>query len=492
MSNPQRKKSSRHAQHGFNRAAYPEPDKIVNEYSGQTLLMEAVLNKDLLKVEQLLASGAYPDKTDKDGKSALHHAVRTGQEEIAHLLLKQGASINLRDKTLATPLFEALESPQPFEMLTFLMRNGADADITDSSNMVPLHVAARKSAPNIIDLLSKTTRNPARPDSGGMTPLHYACQSNSLSAIKCLVEDGAPLLCANNTGDTPLHLATARLSGESDIVSYLLTTDGARLVNAVNMDGRTPLHQALSYNKQDLARKMLEAGADPNMPDGRGLTPLRIAAQQWNANGDIVLLLIHHGADVNRKTQKAESTALHQALEVNNMTVIRILLEHDADVNAKDQLEYTPLMLAVTRSMSSAVELLLQAGADMDMRNKSGQTALHLACIYSKPFEAGLLLNNKADPNAKDQNGQTPLHLAVNRNYTSYELGSKLLAAGGDPLLKDKEGASPYDLAYERNEYSLVTLFRKKVEERGQTYTPRDRPPPPPSSPWRDDYYNPW
>lgn len=486
MSNPQRKKNSNHARQGFNRAVYPQPDKVVNEFTGQTLLIEAILNKDILKIEQLLASGARPDKADKDGKSALHYAVRSGQEEVAQLLLKHGAAINPRDKTLATPLFEALESPRPFEMLIFLLRNGADANIADNTNMIPLHGAAKKSGSDIINLLAKTTQNPARPDNNGMTPLHYACQLNQLNAVKTLLSDGATLLCANNTGDTPLHLATGRIGADNDIASYLLTTDAAKLVNAVNLDGRTPLHLAISADKKDLVQKMLEVGADPNLADERGQTPLRLASQQWNANGDIVLLLIHNGADVNSKSAKADSTPLHQAIETSNLAVIKILIEHNADVNAQDQLQSSPLMLAVTRSFSGTVELLLQAGADTGLRNKAGQTALHLSCTYGRTYESSLLLSHKADPNAQDLSGSTPLHMSVNRGYMTPELGRILLKSGGDPLLKDNSGASPYDLAYEGNYYSLVTVFKKKLDEKGLFYTPRNRPPPPP---WNDYHH---
>ena len=102
---------------GFNGVVYRQPDKIVDVSTGRTMLIDAILKGDGKRIERLLASGANPGKTDKKGKSPLHFAACLGQLETVRLLLQQGAQVNPRDKTLATPLLEALDGPRPLEML---------------------------------------------------------------------------------------------------------------------------------------------------------------------------------------------------------------------------------------------------------------------------------------------------------------------------------------------------------------------------------------
>jgi len=470
----------------FKGAIYPQPDKVINPATGRTLLIDAILSADNEKIEYLLEAGASTYKPDIDGKSPLHYAARLGQLATISLLLKQGAAINPRDKTLATPLFEALESPSPLETLEYLLKEGADANIADDNNVVPLHAFARKCRDEkAIRLLTRATENPNRPDTKGMTPLHYACQQNTLAAIQALLEEGLSVLSANNEGNTALHLATTR--AEMIIGKYLLTTEAVQLVNAVNINGNTPLHMAINTNQMELVEQMLLAGANPNLPDGNGFTPMLLTAVQWDADDTLMLLLIRNGADVNNKSPAARSTPLVQALNCNNMTLIRLLLDYNADPNAVDRDGLSPLLQAVIRCNDEAIELLLRAGAKMDLKNQNGHTALHIACSYNMPREAVLLLAHKADPNIRDNNGRTPMHAAVNVGYSKFELTRLLLEAGGDPLIKDNDGLTAYDMAYGHNDLDLTGLFKKKLSEKGISYTPK-RPPPPASPPWSGGY----
>ncbi|MBI3440549.1 MAG: ankyrin repeat domain-containing protein [Proteobacteria bacterium] len=479
MGNPSRKADTKHLRPSFNGIIYPQPDKVTDTATGRTMLIDAILNGDSGKVEQLLTSGAHPGKTDYEGKSPLHYAAKAGNVEIVRLLLKHKAALNPPDKKLATPLFEALNSSSPLEIVECLLKAGADANITNRRGEVPLHAAARTANAKVIHCLAQATDNSGRPDNTNMTPLHYACKENTLEAVRSLISEGVPLFTANNDGDTPLHLATART--DSEVAKYLLTTEAAQLINAVNMNGKTPLHLAVSAYNYDLVQKMLLVGADPNMADSKGFTPLRLAAQQWNADPNMTLLLIQNGADVNGKLPITEGTPLLQALETNNTGIVRILLEHDADPNAMDCFGISPLIMAITRSGSAEnVNLLLQAGADPNFITPQKQTALQVACSYGISDGVSLLLAKKADPNIADASGRTPLHMVLGRGYATLELARTLLEAGADPLQKDAKGVSAYDMACDFNDHQLQDLFKKKLGEKGVPYTPERRPPSPP------------
>lgn len=476
---PPPKKTTKSIRPNFKSSAYPQPDKIVDADAGYTLLIDAIIKEDRDKIEVLLEAGASPGKADLDGKSPLHHAARLGQVETVNLLLKYGAHINPRDKTLATPLFEAIHSAKALEIVERLLQAGADADIADSKNLVPLHVAAQHSGKDVVNCLSQATANPNRPDTKGMTALHHACQQKNLAAVRALLQDGVSLMCADDNGDTPLHLVIQGFSQtEKEIIHLLLASGGAPLVNAVNINGKTPLHLAIQGNAFELVQQMLLVGADPNLPDNQGLTPLHLTAMQWNAGEGMMKLLIENGADINKKASSTKGTPLIQALETNNIALVRLLLDCNADPNSADQYGTSPLLLAVLRGTGEAVDLLLQSGAKTNHKNDRGQTALHIACQYGMTREIGLLLAQKADANARDADGRTPLHVAVTLGYANYELSRLLLDGGADPLIKDNNEITPYDLAYERSQQPVLDLFKKKLGEKGLSYTPKNPPPP--------------
>ena len=190
-------------------------------------------------------------------------------------------------------------------------------------------------------------------------------------------------------------------------------------------------------------------------------------------------ILLENGADVNDVSATAETAPLLEAMNNNNMAVVRILLDHNADPNARDRFEMSPLLLAVMRDNAEAVEWLLQAGADPNLPQKK-QSALHLASSYGLVRVAALLLAHKADPNIRDAEGQTPLHMCMSMGYWNLDLPRQLLKAGADPLLKDHHGVTAFDRAYELDKQDIMDMFKAHLAKKGVAYTPK-RPPAPPS-----------
>lgn len=169
------------------------------------------------------------------------------------------------------------------------------------------------------------------------------------------------------------------------------------------------------------AKQIIEAGADLNSKNERGLTALHIAAK-WNdalkdnavtGKYEIAKILIQKGADVNA-VDNERKTPLHWAAEQQNLEFVKLLAVNGAHIHTKDKYGYTPLHFVVGTSWQGAVyvaKFLLENGAIVDSTDNYGNTPLHMSII--NPGAIKLLLRKGADVNAADKNGQTPLHLAA-------------------------------------------------------------------------------
>lgn len=450
----------------FNSTYIREPDKIADAATGMTVLIEAIQKEDLIRLEQLLEAGASPNKATKDGRAPLHHAARLGNTRICDMLFEYGAAVNPRDKQLETPLFDALKAPDPVAMLDFLLKAGLDADIANADGRIPLHAAAESGGTAAIRRLLESTGNPNRPDKKGYQPLHVACEKNTVEAVQAVLFERVAVFSASSDGDTCLHLAAAR-TDTTDVAQYLLKTEAAGLVNAVNINGRSPLHTAVRREHEALARAMIDAGANVNLPDNTGATPLHEAAEVNSLK--MAKLLIENGADVAKSHALRRVTPLILAIKNDSRAMVDLLMRHDADPSQADADGHTPLMAAAYRAADSIVTLLLGAGADAKARDRLGRNVLQhcnsnvKAATLNKLIDAGaeadgrdnwkrspllsaimdhnqalaqVLLERKVDANAQDEQGNAPLNVALQRRQTG--LIDALLKAGASPNTKER------------------------------------------------------
>ncbi|RRQ22886.1 hypothetical protein D6C00_13750 [Thiohalobacter thiocyanaticus] len=126
--------------------------------------------------------------------------------------------------------------------------------------------------------------------------------------------------------------------------------------NVRSPHGVTPLSLAAQNNHLKIARKLLEKGADPNLEDKRaGWFPLMWAS--FNGFDEFVMLLIEHGADVNKRNAHNETAMLHAAFEGRDDTV-RILLDHGADHTVENDKGFTAMKAAKNKGFYRIVEMI--------------------------------------------------------------------------------------------------------------------------------------
>ena len=185
------------------------------------------------------------DVKNKFGLSPLHYAALGGHEEVAKLLLQQGATINTFNAQGLTPLF--LASRDGHEGIVELLSSQQEANLEsgDEEAHTPLCVAVANGHLRIFARLLRRGANPHAKDKNGMIPLHIAAKRGNTDAVKSLLKTldrgkRGNINELDNAGNTPLLYATA--TGKEDLVEALVTA-GAD-VSARNRKGETSLDVA--------------------------------------------------------------------------------------------------------------------------------------------------------------------------------------------------------------------------------------------------------
>jgi len=175
---------------------------------------------------------------------------------------------------------------------------------------------------------------------------------------------------------TPLHYAA--FCGLYNI-SMILATDYPKDVNSQSFDNAsTPLHLTSREGYADVARMLVERGADVSAQAEDGRTPLHSAS--WGGHVDVARMLVERGADVSAQDEDG-GTPLHWASIYGHVDVARMLVERGADVSAQAKDGRTPLHWASSNGHVDVARMLVERGADVSAQAKDGRTPLHWADI---------------------------------------------------------------------------------------------------------------
>lgn len=159
------------------------------------------------------------------------------------------------------------------------------------------------------------------------TPLHLATHQRSAQKMLLLVTRGADVNTQNCDNDTPLHLAIVR-GCDTDTLEVLV--DRGASLEIKGRHGRTALQYAVALNQEDKARLLLGKGADPNTQDVDGRTPLHDAVASNSPSLDFIRQLVAAGAEVNREDNNRR-TPLHEAVQGRKQDAICFLVDQNAD-----------------------------------------------------------------------------------------------------------------------------------------------------------------
>ncbi|WP_339043682.1 ankyrin repeat domain-containing protein [Spiroplasma endosymbiont of Apeira syringaria] len=230
------------------------------------------------------------------------------------------------------------------------------------------------------------------------------------------------------------------------------------------------MHYAVDNCYFEIAKLLLEKGADPNIKDVGG-TPLQIAVSNFNNNIEIVKLLLENDADINIQNKYGNNTILDVLFKNNKIEIIKEILikkiindynekkyidilliyfskyndilsfkwlneNFKIDSNIEDKETFcSPLYYAVNNNNIEIVKLLLENDADINEQDINGCAPLHWAIECNNIEIVKLLLENDADINAQEKSLATPLHLSIYTN--NFDMIKLLLEKGADLNIKD-------------------------------------------------------
>lgn len=367
---------------------------------------EAALLADLIQqgdpaAQEALRRGADVNARQADGTSALHWAVYRNDVEVVKQLLSREADPNVRNIFGSTPLLEAVKVAN-LESVRLLLEAGADPNLGNEDNQTPLMIAADIGSLEISELLiSKGANVNAVETWRGQNALMWASAANHGAVAKLLVKHGA---------DVNLRAASF------DWATQITSEPRAQYRPT---GGLTPLLYAARGGCKECIDAILDAGADINLPDPDGVTPLMVAID--NLHFDVAAHLLKRGAnphafdwwgrtplyvavDVNTLTSRFGEEEIESHNELDAIDVMRLLLEAGVDPNpmlnmhrpgrggnggrfTDDLLNSgaTPLLRAANSMDVEAVRVLLEHGALVDLPNAMGVTPFLAAAGFGSP-----------------------------------------------------------------------------------------------------------
>ncbi len=328
-----------------------------------------------------------------------------------------------------TPLHTAAASNPVPGIIEALVAAGADVHARNQDEETPLHAAWNNPNPAVVQALLRSGADPLARDERGRVADPTACANWNTRAFVTLA--------------LPLHFETCLAQGED-----LQARDGR---------GDTPLHLAAQSEALGAVTFLLGAGADPTARNHAGATPLHAAVH--NRGAEVVTALLEAGSEADAGAGAQGTPLLHAVargrrisfIDTIRASPVNALLDAGADVNAGDSLGTTPLLAAMgprprADSLTDLPLRLLALGADPNVRDGQGRTPLYQAAAFAEgPDVIRALLNAGADPQALANDGTSPLHAGA--ASASSEVIELLLRAGVDPAGRDEGGRTPLHLA---------------------------------------------
>lgn len=444
--------------------------------------------------------GQLIGQSERSSVNYLFACIKNGNlSEVERILVFNGTS-QTDDVTLCHPLCTCASCER-----NWMKHRDLNVHPKDDKGLTPLHVAVLYDQIVIVDFLLDHETDINAVDSDGLTALHYACMKGHQNILLLLLHANANPTVTDSRGNTPLHLAVDR-GHESCVKALLYLSEHMKVpvnANAANDNGDAPLHLAARWGYCAIVRILLEYGANCELSNKKGQTPLRVTYSEDIAEllrcstttGGIcndaalssqrnyvksrqpVSFQQHHWTASESKDSshsKSYASAMQHRMTDKLLTAIvdgdiclacyylGLEVYRERSLGARTNLCHHPLCDCERCSAIGECKLERkgrQRALTINACNDLGETALHMASATGRTKMVQLLLDAGANVNVvtKPEN-RAPLHLACLNDHID---AAKLLlnCATCDVDVKDHNGDSPLHLATVAGNEKLVALL---------------------------------
>ena len=405
-------------------------------------LHRAAAAGDVARVKQLVDEhpGRINDQDPRSGFTALHEAARRGHADVVQALIGAGAAARLRDK----------------------------------DDMTAVDVAIQEHHTEVVKIFAKTISLDSYLDEAVLSG-HIGMTELVLSDM----QEGK----MNRLGRSDYHAKRYReRDQEIDLIDWLNGYYGINVESTdnVDVDGNTPLHAAAISGHTEIAKLLLQAGANVMERNKNGKTPFDLAHEQGYENLAQMLERIPELLEAAKigDTKQVEAlliagtfpdgaTSLHLAANAGHTDVVRLLVNAGANINTllgHSSCGCCPTLLVVLaqtmidgvsrNSSTRRFHLFDDQPPEEQITGFCGETALLLAIVgrTNNPEPVKLLIQAGADPNIPTAySGRTPLHWAMSWpvEREQVELVKLLIQAGADVNAADEFGVTPLQFSAE-------------------------------------------
>lgn len=435
---------------------------------GMSLIHFAAKQDDPTMIGFLLKNNAAIFSFDKSKNTPLHWAahhgrvtniacivdnIRThykGKNVVEDVVKRVMNSPNARN---ITALHRATQHNQ-LEAMKAILTYGADVDAFTNKNKTPLDYALDNRNVEATKLLLEhgaTIRNDYKRLIKLAHPVHNAARKGNLELLTLMLAmGGMDINARDDKGKTPLQTAAAY--GHVNTTAFLMehgATIGQQAITSITTLGEYPVHQAIRFNRVDLASYQLaySKGIEGKNPE-KIETAEKRDAQALGKN-----LLTVLGEDKMNEPNEDGHMPLHIAAWYGRAFAVLALINRKAHIEAKDNEKNRPLHFAALGVHPEIAIFLIKKGASVTKANTVGLTPLHFA-IWGDPTKKTKKAGDDKDPNPQD--ASTPIE---ERRLAFIAL---LIEHGASPNIINKiDGSTLLHWATEHNHINLLKSILK-------------------------------